>query len=335
MRMVILPYLLLLGYFFYLFWQARRAKKQQDEVLASLQNAPDIHSYHRVYVARAPFMKRMLKLLSFEGRGILLNKGDSVELHARLKNNLLVAERYNKSDLQVEWFGNKTIGSSNLHWLKLGSGDQSYFISADTGFNAVQSREATADIARQVFRGQALPAMANQDFALDKNPASLTAVIVMFCLIGFAVIDGGFVNQNQLVNAGPILRLLPVLYVLAIPCYWLLSRRQVPARESVVLSLLLGAALMVAAIPALKRVDQLLAGSGPQEYSYELRDGYRFYAQNSAAPELCFPRKRKYWSEFKEGSIHQFKLWHGPLGLWQLDDQHLQQLYRQEPDKPR
>lgn len=333
MRMVLLPYLLLLGYFSYLFWQARRAKTQQDKLLESLQDKPDILSYHRIYIARAPFMKRMLKLLSFEGRGILLNKGDSVELHASLKDKTRVTENYNKANLQVEWFGNKTIGSSNLHWLKLGNGDHSYFISADTGFNAVQSREATADIARQVFRGQALPATANRDFALDKNPASLTAVIAFFCLIAFAVVDGGFVNENQLVNTGPVMRLLPVLYVLTIPCYWLLSSRQVPARESVVLSMLLGAALMAATIPALKRVDQLLAGSGPQEYSYELRHGYRFYAQNSSAPELCFPRKRKYWSEFNEGSIHRFKLWHGPLGLWQLDGQHLQQLYRQEPDK--
>src|SRR3546814_16723242 len=72
------------------------------------------------------------------------------------------------SDLKLRWLGNVSIASANLHWISAAGNGRELMLSADTGFNALQSREATADLCRRIDPAFRLPDDARHDFALDK-----------------------------------------------------------------------------------------------------------------------------------------------------------------------
>jgi hypothetical protein len=193
-------------------------------------------------------------------------------------------------------------------------------ISADTGLNAASSRQASADILRRIAPEFDLPQSARKDFALEKNRRSLYALIAFVVLVGFAMIDGVVLNHNVLLNGKTIKTMAPLIGLLAIACYPVLTRGGVPARESWVLCMLLSIAISVAFVPLVKRADQWAAGNSTLTVIYELQEKSRFIAVNHAAPEFDYGRYREYWDEFEPGSSHEFQLIHGPFGLWQLQE---------------
>src|SRR3546814_9819600 len=132
-------------------------------------------------------------------------------------------------------------------------------LSADTGFNALQSREATADLCRRIDPAFRLPDDARHDFALDKNPASLLIVSGFFLLLAYGLLDGLFLNPYVYLGLGRSAYGFALLTLFSLPCYAFLSKSKVPSRESLVLSQLLVIGLAVAYVPVIKRVDLALA----------------------------------------------------------------------------
>jgi hypothetical protein len=298
--------------------KVRRAKKSQNRLVQSLVNEGCM-DWFRVKVSRPSFFERRIKLVGAESSAVLAHTADQVRVIAELGNGELLDRTFPKSDLHLAWLGNPGLGSANMHWISIGQDENRLMITADTGFNAVQSREATADICRKICPAFQLPVIAKSDFALEKNRASLAAIIVFAVLAAFALIDGVVVNDNELIRIGRIGYLAPVLFLVAVPAYFLLVRGKVPSRESLALSLMLVLSLFLAAVPAVKRVDQWLSASGPRTYAYTMTAAPHFSPVESGPPPLVFRGTRDYWEQFDEGSEHQFELIHGPLGLWQLD----------------
>lgn len=296
--------------------KVRRTKKSQDRLVQSLVNEECI-DWFRVKVSRPAFFRRRMKLAGAESSAVLLHATDNVRIIAEFDKGEMLDRRYPKSDLHLEWLGNPGMGSANMHWISIGQDDDRLMVTADTGFNAVQSREATADICRKISPAFQLPAAAKSDFALEKNRASLAAIVVFFTLSGYALIDGVIVNDNELIELGLIGFLLPVLFLFTVPAYFLLVRSRVPSRESLALSMLLVVSLLLVTVPALKRADQWLA-SGPKTYAYTMTDAPHFSSVMSGPPPLVFHGTRDYWEQFEAGSVHEFDMIHGPLGLWQL-----------------
>lgn len=298
--------------------KAKRTKHLQDRLVESLgRNAAD--AWFRINLSRPAHFAKRLKLIGFEAKGLLVNSPDHIRILAEFDSGERIDRSVKKRDLGLRWIGNTGIASSNMHWIAVGPGDRPLYLSADTGFNALQSREATADICRIIDPQFRLPTVATNEFALEKNPGSLTVVAVLFLLLAFAFLDGIVLNHNQLLEFSWLTWTTPVSASLAVPAYWWLTRLRVPSRESMTLTLLLGLAITTAYIPALKRADQFLSESGPTPFSYRLGPGAVLEPIAPGPPKVNYSRSKEYWEQFDEGSTHDFDLIHGPLGLWQLD----------------
>lgn len=297
--------------------KTKRAKAAQDKFVQSLSREESA-SWIRVRIARPDFFQRRLKLVGFESSGILVNAADRVRLLTEFEDGERLDKTLPKQNLGLQWIGNPGLGSSNMHWISLGQEQDRLMISADTGFNAVQSREATADICRRIDPNFRLPDAATTDFALEKNNASLFVLALMLAMVVYAFVDGIIVNDNELLQLGPLAWFLPVLALLFVPVYFGLVRNKVPSRESLVLSMLCTSAFSLAFVPLAMRVDQSLAGA-PKSYEYKLVGKTHLLPVTAGLPDLNFREAKEFWAQYDKDSIHRFSLIHGPLGLWQLD----------------
>lgn len=310
------------------FHKARRDKVTQNDLFERFRTEIGDSGWRRIYVSRPEFFRKRLKFLGYEGRGILINHPDHIKIAFVLRDGSLLERSYQKSFLAMEWLGSPNLASANLHWIKLGQGNDSLMVSADTGFNAIQSREETADICRMIDRNFVLPKAALKEFALEANKASLLIVALFFVLIAFAIIDGAILNKHKLISKTMIPWLIPSMLLLAMPCYLLLIKQKVPWRESYALSFLMVIALSSSCIPIIKRLDQVLPNSTSVLYEYKSLGGAKFVSLVSGPPPLEFNNVKEYWEQFEKGSTHSFELIHGPLGLWQLDESDLRKKYK-------
>ncbi len=311
-----------------------RAKKSQDEIIKNIRNSAS-NDWFRVNIARPSYFYKKLKLIGFESRGILINYPDSIRIIGQFPSGKWLDKRYPKNNLDLQWVGNKGLSSSNMHWISIDyikdNVGKKFMLSADTGINALQSREATADICRRIHENFSLPEVAKSEFAIEKNPVSIVVVALFFILITFAIVDGVFINKNQLLEYGIFGKLQILNLLFAIPAYLALSRAKIPSRESLALSLLFATGCICAYLPAIQRIDQI--GSTPQSIAYRLEGNAVLKPVIPGSPKLIFSNTFEYWNQFQEGSIHHFSMTHGSLGLWQLDRTHLNQEMRQFYEK--
>lgn len=305
-------------------WTIRRTtrfKQSQDDLIKSLPSGPS-QRWFRVNVARPAYFARRIKLLGFQARGVLIDEGPLVRLLAIYPDGARLDQAYPKLDLGLTWVGNQGLSSANMHWFALGHGDQRQMVCADTGFNALQSREAAADICRMIAPDFPLPGVAREEFALEKNRASLAVIVAMLVLSAFALIDGVILNRNEMLDPGHLATYGLILGpLLALGAFFCLGRAKVPTRESVALAMLLSLSLSAAHFPLVKRLDEVLAmtSGGVQTHRYVLGPDARLEAlHNREAPRLNFSGLHEYWAQFAEGSEHDFEFIHGPLGTWQL-----------------
>ncbi len=312
----------------WLFIKARRLKKYQNELVTSMP-AIENRRWFRINLSRPAHFATMFKILGFEAKGLLVDTADGIRVMAQLGTGEKIDRTYSKDALDLQWLGNKKLASANIHWMSVGAAEQKLMISADTGFNAVTSRETLADICRNIQPHFLLPDVAKTDFALEKNPASLGIVVSFFTLIAFALIDGIFLNHYSLISLGNAVWGIVFLSLASIPCYFFLTKNRVPSRESLSLSSLLVVGLLVAFVPAVMRIDQLLSTNGKQNYDYKLQLPAFLDPVDVTAPHLKFPRLKEYWAQFDDNSKHKFLLLHGPLGLWQADYSSLDEATRQ------
>lgn len=319
--------LVILGLLLYLFLRVRRFKKQQQKILSQLKG----HRFWRINIARPEFIARLMRISPYEASGVLIDDGDNIKIQGFWQKSGKMAESvFPKSELSVEWLGNKSIRSGNLYWAQLKTARGSLLISADTGMNALKSREGLEDIFRCVFPDYELSEKEIADFALEKNPRTRLAMIVFFALMAFSLLDTFVFSKYELTDHQLIALLLnPIticvllvgygiaLYVLY--CYFI--QGNVPARESLALSGFLVIIFLLSLGPLAKRFDQILAQTSSQEYTYRIVDGSRLEPKDSnlQLPNLRFPRAREYWAQFANGTEYNVPFLHGPLGLWQLD----------------
>ncbi|MGH8030251.1 MAG: hypothetical protein ACREO3_09980 [Arenimonas sp.] len=297
-------------------FRVRRAKQAQDRIVDGLDPATSPH-WFRVVVSRPGPGRHRWTFLGFEARGVLVNGADEVRLLAELPSGERIDRVWRKSGLALAWEGDRG-GMSKLHWLAIGSGERRMLVAADSIYNAMQSRDATADICRMIAPGFALPDSARREFALDKDPVTLAAVIVMLVAMAYAVVDGVMLDRHQLLEPGLALLGFPAILMLAVPLWALLASRKVPVRESVAVALLVVVGLSAAYLPALKRFEQAFAGA-PVVHAYRLNANAVLTAVEPGPPPIDYGNHRRYWSQFKPGSVHELRLVRGPLHLWQLD----------------
>lgn len=329
-------------------WQNRRLKKQQDLLVDDLRG----QRYWRINLAQEAYYKKWLRILPFEAKGVLIDDGDAFVIKGYwLSKKAAFVSRFKKSDCRPQWLGNRSLRSSNLYWARLHTARGTLLFTADTGVVVLSSREALADIFRSAFPDYPLDQEQTREFALEKNPRSLSLLIGLLGLVVAGLLNQFFVSHWLELTDDQLGRILryPLTMPVALLCalavasalYVYLTRGRVPARESMVLSMFMSVALLATVIPAAKRIDQLLAPPQAQNYAYKVKEFGVLVPVDSklGLPQLRFPRTRDYWAQFPKDSIYQVPFVHGPLGLWQLDhsqfDVPLRQFYeKQEGKKP-
>jgi hypothetical protein len=322
-----LTLLIMIGIALIAWRKSKQLKKTQEQLIQAIDKNSASH-WIRVNIASAQRFKKRFKIVPFDAKGIVINHPEHIQIQGQRIAGQKISRTIDKRDLHMDWIGNPNLASSNMHWIRIKVGGQSVYLSADTGMNALQSREATADLCRMINPHFKLPSTALNEFALEKNPASLTAVLVFFALMAFAFGDGLILNSHELLKLGGAAWAMPVAALLPLPAYALLTRQKVPSRESLALTSLLSVALLLSVIPVLKRVDQLLSTDGAVSTAYRLDKDAQLKPVTEGPPVLDFGHQKEYWAQFEEGSVHHFDLTHGPLGLWQLDHAKLDQPVR-------
>ena len=296
----------------------RDAKRAQDRLIDGLDPAT-APNWFRVAVSRPG---RRWTWLGYEARGVLVNAADGVRVLAELPSGERIDRSWRKPDLPLRWEGNGARGATGLHWFELGSGERALRVTADTTahglLNAVPSREATADICRMIAPRYALPDVARADFASERSPAAIAAVVLMLAALAYAIVDGVIIDRHELLDPAQAFWGMPLVLLLALPFLPWQRATGVPAREAAAITVLLAAGLAAAYLPAVKRLDQALGG-GTHAVAYRLGPGGILAPVEPGPPAIDYSRFSRYWDQFETGSLHEFQLVRGPLGLWQHD----------------
>lgn len=309
----------------------RRQQKAHQEDLVSAVSG---HPFWRIAIARPEHLARLWKLNPVQALGVLIDEGSNVRLRGRWAASPEVFDVIlPKTETHYPtWQGSLPLRAGTFAWARFRTPSGDLMVTADTGFQTLSSRQALTDILRSAFPRLVLPAEAKQDFALEKNRFSLTAVVVMFALALFAILDTYIFSEYELIDSqiydlarNPVLMALAGGLLLAIGAatYAVLRGARVPARESWALAVLVAAAAAIATPPALKRVDQLGASSTSATlYRYRVAEPsvtLQPVDQTLDLPTLRFTRAREYWARYAVGAEVEIPLLRGPLGLWQLD----------------
>jgi len=312
------------------FRRHRKLKKHQQRMVEALRG----HRFWRVGMARVEFLKSWPKLSPQQALGVLIDEGDSVRFKGRWYGAQEDFEQVVSKELAtLTWLAPHPWRTANLAWVQVDAPAGPLLVCAETLANPSASREALADMVRSVFPGFALPTGAGTDFSLEKNRSSLTAMVVFLALLLFSLLDTYVFNDYELIES-QVARLLssPALLVAAgaalvgvgLFSYRRLLAGQAPVQESLALALFVTGALAMAALPALKRVDQVLAKGPSTWYAYRVVDRVVHLSPvdtRQGLPTLRFTKAPEYWAQVPTGSEVQVPLLHGPLGLWQLDHQ--------------
>jgi hypothetical protein len=131
-----------------MFVRMRALKRGQDDLVQNL--GPGVGNWHRINIARPAHFARRLKMIAIEGKGVLILTREHVRIVATVGDGERIDLRVARDRLRLRWLGNVGIASGNLHWISVSGNGRELMLCADTGFNALQSREATADLCRRI-----------------------------------------------------------------------------------------------------------------------------------------------------------------------------------------
>lgn len=166
------------------------------------------------------------------------------------------------------------------------------------------------------------------EFALEKNTASLAALFIIASMLIYALVDTVFINLYEIVGYPDNKSLLIVLSAMPI-CFLgyiihsYLIRSSVPERETIILTILCVISLAIAAHPILQRIDKITASKPMQTYNYRMIKQGVFEPTEIGLPNLNLRTQCEYWQQYKENTSLQFSLQYGGLGMWQLDGEAL------------
>ncbi len=177
-------------------------------------------------------------------------------------------------------------------------------------------RYAAARLAR--VETDAPPEQAIAGYALERNPRTLAAMLLLFALIGYAITDT-VLNADAYAGTPPF-NLFIGWGVLGGGIVWVWLRAgDVPLFERGALAVLLAGAIGCALHPALLRANALTDPDGPRTYQYRLLEDLTLAPPEAGLPPLDFRRYREYWQQFRPGSRHPIILRQGALDFYQVD----------------
>ncbi|HEW97489.1 MAG TPA: hypothetical protein ENF37_02435 [Beggiatoa sp.] len=157
------------------------------------------------------------------------------------------------------------------------------------------------------------------EFALESNPHSLAAMVLLFTFIGYGLLDF-LINQETYAQRALYEIYLGGGVVIAIVVMlWLLAAK-LPKLESIMIGCFVGCAVGAALYPGLLRINQLTDTTCLQTYQYVLQKDYALKPlKDETLPTLFFKSDLDSWSHFELKSIHDIQLRKGGLAFYQIN----------------
>jgi hypothetical protein len=310
----------------HILWRFRSAQNALDALHLKIPQEAVGEIRTRVWISNVQQRRRFFKITPSNEFGILVLTPERISLHSINKKGEQSIRQFDRGKLRTEWIGNKLMRDSNLHWFAILDGSSRILISAYTGINAMPSRSQTAELYRNIV-GQHEQFEGTKEFALEKNPASLSALVIIFLLFIYAIADGLFLNPLEIVGYKieflPLLFFLALLTVSVILFYKKLIKFSVPARETLFLTMLFFFVLSISGVTIVKRIDTSTAVEPMQNYDYKANEKDVLEPLQEGLPKLPLKTKNEYWKQFEDDHIFQFPLQKGGFGFWQFDGREL------------
>lgn len=311
------------GPLLYMRWKTQRERQTQEAILR--QNADRLKhgAWFRVRHASKSRFDTVWKLVPWDAAGILLVEADAVTLYRHKASGHTEELVFTPDNTRAEWIDTRLWPNGKLKWFMLNRDGQQHYFTSDTGMTTSNSDPSSRDIyvrTQMTLAGTTLEEelFPPSDFALDKNPHTMTALVILFGVIAYGLGDF-FVNTETYAEAPLYTIYGGSALVVALATLTWLRGAGIPHPERLGLSVILGLAIGCALYPGLLRINQLTDDRGLQTYVYHLQDDLTLTPTNPELPKLVFPNAREYWESLETGSVHEFRLRQGSLGFYQID----------------
>lgn len=293
--------------------RARRRHRAQDALLAECGDGfKGLHTV-RVRLAR-PEWFRQTHIIAAEGWGWLGFDAHRVRVVGRLADGTAIERDMPREQSSPLWLGDTDSAASGLHWFAIG--EPRLRISAD-GLSDWNSAAASAALYTQLAPADAVRPPRSK-FHLQSHPLSLGFVVLCAALWVYAVLDGILSPYTLVGDHGWVTAAALAWIPASLLLYPLLLRTRLPRKEALLLPLVLGLSVCLAAIPAIMRVDRMTGSGDFAETLFFLDSGTTFKPIVSGPPRLRFHNSDEYWAQLQPGAEQGFYLRQGGLGLWQL-----------------
>lgn len=311
------------GPLLYIRQKTRQGRKAQDALLRQHAERLKHGAWFRIRHASESRFKTALKLAPWDASGILLVEADAVTFYRSDASGQTEELVFTPDTTRAEWINTRLWPNGRLKWFMLNRDGQQHYFTSDTGMTVTNSDTSTRDIymrTQMTLTGttseEAL--FPPRDFALDNNPHTVAALVLLFGAIAYGLGDF-FINTEAYAEAPLYLVYGGGALVVALVVLTWLRGAGIPRPESLGLSVMLGLAIGFALYPGLLRINQLTDARGLQTYVYHLQDDLTLTPTKPKLPELTFPNAREYWESLEVGSVHELQLRQGALGFYQID----------------
>lgn len=304
--------------------KARKGRKAQDDLLQRYADRLVRGAWYRVRYASRRRFTTMWKSVPWEADGILHIVDQEVTFYGYDHAGALREIAFPLDATTARWYGVRYWPNGLLHWFVLHAAGQEHYFTADTGSTVFNSRALTRDIWQRLQHALAGPggavvtATVPEAFALERNPYTVSALLLTGLIGFYAVVD--FLLNTETYAEDPWYPLYAgVGGLTALLVAVGLLRVNIPKAESLALGVLLGLVLGLACYPGLLRLNQLTDTVGLLSYTYTLNEDLSLTPPEKHLPTLTFPSEQDYWAHFTPGTAHQFRLRHGKLGFYQVE----------------
>lgn len=322
--LIVMTLVLIIG-LFYLKGVVRNKNMGQDDILARHAGQAKQGQWYRVHYASEKRFRRWQKLFPWQATGIMFVNDQGISFCYQAKDKTESIIRFTPGQFELHWVGIRYLPNGAMPWFCLTVNNTKHYFTADSGMTIINARRLTTDVYQQIRLvfpqlGAPEPKNAASGFALEKNPFSFGAMILIAVLGLYAFID--YMLNLEVFVIKPEVADIVIISLLSVPiAYAVMQKAGVPFTEGMGLAILLGVMLGLAIPPAMLRINQITS-DGLQSYQYRLNPDLKLIPVDytgSDLPELHFPGDREYWEHFEEGSRHEFYLRKGEPGFYQLD----------------
>jgi hypothetical protein len=147
--------------------------------------------------------------------------------------------------------------------------------------------------------------------------SQIVALVFVFAVVYF-IGDSFFGLKEYYAGTPPWQWHFAIALVAAVIVWLALNQAKPGSAEALLVALLFGVGIALAAYPGLLRLNAWMDPSGLIAQEYTLGQGDT-WTSNTPTPDLVFDIGSRYWEQFEPGQVKTFQIRRGGLGFYQID----------------